>query len=117
MSNTKQSGSFLLGAEIPWEDVETGIKRKVFGYDEQIMMANVLFDKDAVGSLHNHPHSQVTHIVSGSFAVSIGEETKILNMGDSFYIPPMAMHGVVCLEAGMLVDVFSPQREDFLVKK
>ena len=39
---------------------------------------------------------------------------KILTTGDAFYVPPQAVHGAVCLEAGVLIDVFSPMREDFI---
>jgi quercetin dioxygenase-like cupin family protein len=53
-------------------------------------------------------------VVSGSFKVTIGDETKVLNGGDAFYIPPNVMHGAICLEDGILIDVFSPIREDFM---
>ena len=33
----------------------------------------------------------------------------------SAYIPTNVIHGAVCLEAGVLIDTFSPVREDFLV--
>jgi quercetin dioxygenase-like cupin family protein len=56
----------------------------------------------------------VTHIAEGKFEVTIDDEKKILEKGDSFYIPSNVMHGVVCLESGLLIDVFSPVREDFL---
>ena len=64
--------------------------------------------------MHKHYHAQVTQVVSGSFKVTIGDETKVLNDGDAFYIPPNVMHGAICLEDGILIDVFSPIREDFM---
>ena len=51
---------------------------------------------------------------SGMFEVQINGEKKALRAGDAFYIPPNVMHGAVCLEAGVLIDVFSPMREDFI---
>ncbi|MDN6549994.1 MAG: cupin domain-containing protein, partial [Enterobacterales bacterium] len=30
------------------------------------------------------------------------------------YKKPNVMHGCVCIEAGTLIDVFTPQREDFI---
>jgi quercetin dioxygenase-like cupin family protein len=77
----------------------------------------VSFDKGGVGTLHQHPHTQITHVESGVFEVEIGEEKKVLKAGDAFYIPPNIMHGAVCLEAGVLIDVFSPMREDFIDNK
>ena len=46
--------------------------------------------------------------------MTIGNETKVLSGGDGFYIPPDIEHGALCLEEGMLIDVFSPIREDFM---
>lgn len=67
-----------------------------------------------IGTLHSHYHSQITSIESGLFEVEIGGEKKILKTGDVFYIPPNVVHGVVCMEEGVLLDMFSPMREDFV---
>jgi quercetin dioxygenase-like cupin family protein len=87
------------------------------GYDDTIMMVNVLFQKGAVGTLHEHYHSQVTNVAKGSFEVTINNVTKVMKAGDSFYILPDVIHCVLCLEDGLLIDVFSPIREDFMQKK
>ena len=105
---------FIEGKEIEWEVVAPGIKRKIMAYDESLMLVRVEFEKDAVGSLHSHYHVQISHVESGMFEVEIGGEKKILKAGDVFYVPPHAVHGAVCLEPGVLIDVFSPMREDFL---
>lgn len=109
-----QSNLFQIENEIPWEDLGGGIKRKIFGFNDKLMVVKVKFEQGAIGTLHQHHHTQATYIESGSFEVTIGNEIKILNTGDGFYIPPNAMHGVVCLQAGVLIDSFSPVREDFL---
>lgn len=108
------SDVFFKYLKAEWESVDDKIQRQIVGFDDKVMMVNVRFEKGGIGALHNHPHSQVTHISEGKFEVTIGGETTILEKGDSFYIPSDIMHGVVCLEAGMLVDVFSPMREDFI---
>ena len=71
-------------------------------------------NKGAIGQMHKHPHSQTSYVVSGSFEVTIGNEKKVLNTGDGYYIPTEVMHGAVCLADGVLIDAFSPHREDFL---
>lgn len=109
-----QSSVFQVGSEIEWEQVGPGLERQIMGYDDKIMLVNVRFKKGAIGQMHNHPHSQTTYVVSGLFEVTVDGEKKVLNTGDGFYIPPMAMHGAVCLADGVLIDVFSPHREDFL---
>ena len=108
------STNFLFGDHLDWEVVGEGLKRKIMGYDDKIMLVKVHFEIGAVGILHEHYHSQVTYIESGAFDVTIGGETKRLVGGDSFYIPPHVMHGAICKESGVLIDVFSPIREDFM---
>lgn len=112
MSN--QSNNFILHEEQPTEVVGEGLKRQILGYNGQIMMVRVWFEKGAVGEVHSHYHSQVSYVESGTFAVNVDGEVQVLRAGDSFFIPPNVDHGAVCTEAGVLLDVFSPVREDFL---
>ena len=56
----------------------------------------------------------VESFTTGCFEVTIGEEKKVLRAGDGYYVAPNLPHGCVCLEAGVLIDTFSPMREDFL---
>lgn len=51
---------------------------------------------------------------SGIFEVEIGGEKRVLKAGDGFLAPSNVPHGVVCLESGVLIDVFTPMREDFI---
>ena len=83
-------------------------------YDGQLMMVKVKFDKGAIGSMHEHYHSQATYVVSGKFELTIGDKKEILSAGDGYYVAPDELHGCVCLEAGILIDTFSPVRADFL---
>jgi len=108
------SKEFIFGDDIEWEVVGEGLKRKIMGYDDQIMLVKVDFQVGAIGVMHQHYHSQVTYVESGAYELTIGDETKTVKGGDSFYIPPNIMHGAICTEAGVLIDVFSPIREDFM---
>lgn len=114
---TVKSESFLLGCSVLKENMGGGVVRQVLGYDPSIMMVRVEFDEGAVGDVHSHIHSQIAYVESGEFEVFIDGETKQLGAGDSFYAPPGRDHGVVCIKAGVLIDVFSPVREDFLEDK
>lgn len=115
MGTTETTKVFIENKDIPWEQMDKDIKRKIMSYDEKLMVVKVAFEKGGVGSLHKHHHSQITHIESGVFEVEINGDKKVLSKGDAFYIPTNVMHGAVCLEAGVLIDVFSPMREDFVV--
>lgn len=97
-----------------WEEVAPGLTRQVMGYDGKIMLVKAKFEKGAVGQMHKHYHSQVTYVESGEFEMTIDGDVKTLKRGDSFYVLPHLMHGCVCTQPGILIDVFSPAREDFL---
>ena len=105
---------FIESKDVEWEVTAPGMKRKIMAYDESLMLVRVEFEKGAVGTLHSHPHVQISHVESGLFEVEINGEKKQLAAGDVFYVPPHAVHGAVCLEPGVLIDVFSPMREDFI---
>lgn len=105
---------FITDEDILWETPGPGIRRKVMAYDDKLMLVKVAFQQGAVGALHEHYHSQISHVESGVFEITIDGEKKVLKAGDAYYIPPHVVHGAVCLEAGVLIDVFSPYREDFV---
>ena len=108
------SPRFLRASHLPTTVAAPGMTRQVLGFDPTLMVARVTFEEGAIGETHDHPHAQVTYVESGRFEVTIGEETRTLGGGDSFYVPPNVSHGAVCTEPGVLLDVFSPAREDFL---
>ncbi|GAB2832373.1 cupin domain-containing protein [Ferruginibacter profundus] len=105
---------FLTEAETGWEDLGNGVQRQIFGYDETLMLVKVKFETGATGAMHSHVHAQSTFVASGSFEFTIGQEKKIINAGDGCFMPANVMHGCLCLQAGMLIDAFSPYREDFV---
>ena len=107
------SETFVYG-EGEWEVMAPGVRRRILGYDDALMMVIVKFEPGAIGALHHHPHRQVSYVVSGKFETEIDGKRKTLSAGDCFFVAPDLKHGVVALEAGMLVDVFAPAREDFL---
>ena len=108
------SETFQFEKDLKWENPAPGVNRQIMAYDGQLMMVKVKFDKGAVGSMHEHYHSQATYVVSGKFELTIGDKKEILSAGDGYYVAPDELHGCVCLEAGILIDTFSPVRADFL---
>ena len=109
-----RSETFQIAKQMPWENPGPGITRQIMGYDEHLMMVKVKFEQGAIGTLHQHPHTQSTYIASGCFEVTIGDKKQILEAGDGYYVAPDEFHGCVCLEEGILIDTFSPVRADFL---
>jgi len=105
---------FIPDADIEMDNLGAGISRKIITYDESLMLVKVIFEKGSVGAVHQHYHTQISYVEKGSFEVMINGEKKVLGIGSSFYVPPNIPHGVYCLEEGVLLDMFSPMREDFI---
>jgi quercetin dioxygenase-like cupin family protein len=108
------SEKFIESDKLEWEELGGGVSRKFLGWDNQIMMVKVKFEKGAEGAPHEHFHAQSTYCAEGKFEFTTGGEKKIIKAGDGVYFEPNIVHGAVCLEEGILIDVFSPVREDFL---
>ena len=111
-----RSEVFIYENQKEWEPAGKGVVRQIMGYDGQIMLVKVKFEKGAIGTPHSHYHTQDTYVVSGKFEFTVNGVTKIVSAGDGIYVEPDAVHGCKCLEAGILIDCFSPMRADFLKK-
>ena len=100
--------------DIPLTDLGGGVQRRVLAYNEQQMIVEVRFEKGGVGSMHTHPHVQSTYVKSGKFRFTIDGEDVEVAAGDTIAFPPDIPHGTLCLEAGVLLDIFTPMRKDFI---
>jgi quercetin dioxygenase-like cupin family protein len=110
----RKGDMFALDGEAGWEAAGEGIRRKVLCYDDGVMMVRVAFEPGAVGAPHSHRHVQCSLVESGAFDVTIAGQTQRLRAGDCFLVPSGAVHGATAVEAGVLVDVFTPMRDDFV---
>ena len=102
------------GSENELVDVGGGLTRKIAADNDNLMVVEVHFETGTVASLHHHPHEQITYVISGKFEFTVGDKTHIVGAGDSLYKQPNIEHGATCIEAGSLLDVFTPHREDFV---
>ena len=91
-----------------------GVIRRILAYNDGLMCVENTFEEGAVGALHSHPHTQITYVVSGKFAFTIDGETRTVSQGDTMLKADGVIHGCTCLEAGVLLDIFTPMREDFV---
>ncbi|WP_264876482.1 cupin domain-containing protein [Vibrio agarivorans] len=105
---------FVYNKNITLEDLGEGISRKVLAHNDNMMAVEVHFESGAIGAMHSHPHEQLTYVLSGKFEFTIGDERKVVEAGDTMYKEPNIEHGCVCLEAGTLIDNFTPMRKDFV---
>lgn len=100
--------------DVDFEKTGNGVKRKILAYTDELMIVENSFEKGAVGSLHSHPHTQITYVLDGEFEFEINGVKKVVKKGDSMLKKDGIVHGCVCLKEGKLLDIFNPMREDFI---
>ncbi|KIL52124.1 cupin domain-containing protein [Jeotgalibacillus soli] len=92
-----------------------GVTRKLLSRGGSMMMSEMAFKKGAIGEVHSHAHEQMCYIVAGRFEFNLDDQIQIIKKGDSVYVPSNSPHSVKALEdVSIILDIFTPQREDFL---
>ena len=99
---------------IPVEQLDAGIQRQMI-VGENVMICRLRFAPNIVTPAHDHPHEQMTLVEKGRVLFTVGDEQRIAKAGDVLHFPSGTWHGATMLdEEVILVDIFSPIREDFL---
>jgi len=99
---------------VPRERIADGIERQIIVGD-QLMICRLRFDPFVDTPAHDHPHEQFTIVERGRVRFIVGEEERIAKAGDVLHFPSGCWHGATMLdEEVVLVDIFTPLREDFL---
>lgn len=97
-----------------FRDLGGGVRRRIAANEGGLMVCQLEMEEGAIGALHQHPHEQMTYILAGEFEFTIGNEVKVVKSGDVLYKQPNIIHGAKCLKKGTFLDIFTPQREDFI---
>ena len=99
---------------IPIEHIAEGIDRQMI-VGQNIMICRLRFDPFVITPPHQHPHEQLTLVMQGKVKFILGDEERIVSAGDTLHFPSNHWHGATMLdEEVVLLDIFSPIREDFL---
>ena len=98
-----------------------GKKRNFLGVDfvllshgPESMVTKMLYKKEDHVPFHRHPNEQSGYVVSGKYRIVIGDADRLIGPGDSYTIPRDEEHRIEIIEAGEVVDFFSPPRQDYL---
>lgn len=91
-----------------------GINMKLRVHGEKTCLCEFHLAKGSAIPSHSHPHEQTGYMVSGKMNFTYGEESFLAVPGSSWNIPGGVAHGVEVLEDSIVVEVFSPVREDYL---
>lgn len=96
------------------ERIADGIDRQMV-WGERVMVCRLRFAPYVVTAVHSHPHEQFTLVERGCALFSVDDQTREAKAGDVLHFAPDLRHGATMLdEEVVLIDIFSPIREDFL---
>jgi quercetin dioxygenase-like cupin family protein len=90
-----------------------GLSRRTLAQAQSMMVCEFIFDGHVTVPIHSHPHEQVGYIVEGRVEMSIDGKKFELLKGDTYVVPSNVPHGAFTLEPAVIVDTFSPPREDY----
>ena len=93
-----------------------GVNLDSLAVGEKAMVTKMNYIIGNYASEHTHPHEQCGYVISGKYLMTVEENEFILEAGDSYAVPGNVPHSFKVLEAGEVIDVFTPQREDYLEK-
>ena len=114
VANTNSKPQHTDWDSIPVEQLEPGIQRQMV-VGENVMICRLRLAPNVVTPAHDHPHEQMTLVEQGQVLFTIGDEQRLARAGDVLHFPSGTWHGATMLdEEVILVDIFSPIREDFL---
>jgi quercetin dioxygenase-like cupin family protein len=90
-----------------------GIVRKTLVEGEKMMICEFTLEAGSEIPTHSHSHEQVGYILEGRLRLTIGGESRLVGPGDSYAAPPNVPHHAQVFERAIVIDTFSPPREDY----
>jgi quercetin dioxygenase-like cupin family protein len=93
---------------------EAGLERRVGAYNDKLLLAEHRMENGWAGAAHRHPHDQIVYVVSGHLRIIAGDRTFEARQGDSFVVRGGVQHQASALAPSVVIDVFTPCREDYL---
>lgn len=100
---------------------ENAVPRQFLGVDfvvlsigKDTMVTKMLYKTTDNVPFHKHPNEQSGYVISGKYNLKFNGQEHSLTVGDTYSIPANVEHSIEIIEAGEVVDVFSPIRQDYL---
>ena len=109
--------SFFKWDDVPTVELAPNVKRKIV-HLENVMLVYIEVGPGAEVPVHQHPHEQIGYVLKGQAEFVLGDETRVIGAGEGYVVPANLKHGGAgpATEPCVLLDIFSPIRDDFLVQ-
>ena len=107
-------GMIIAGDQLHIRHPEPGLQREILVHSPTMMLVRHEMTKGWRGTVHQHRHEQMVYVISGCIEITVGGISRKATTGDSFIVESNAEHYAVALEDSIVLDVFTPPREDYL---
>ena len=108
------SRTFVSSAEVKPAAQMSGVDRRTLVWGDQMLLAEMTIAKGTRVQRHSHVHEQLGYLAKGRLEFVVGEERTVLEAGAGYRVPSNAPHEVYALEDSLVLDIFSPVREEYL---
>ena len=106
-------GYFITPIDAPQIEMLPGVHRRTMGTTDEVMVCEFFLQREAVVHPHSHKNDQVGYVIYGSVEITIGGEVRIMQPGESYAVPGGIVHSARALVDTLVVDAFSPPRDDY----
>jgi quercetin dioxygenase-like cupin family protein len=113
-ANSIANFQLLDWSSVPTERVAEGIDRQMV-WSDRLMVCRLRFAPGTVTAIHTHPHDQITLVMQGRVRFFVEGKPQDVSAGQVLVFPSNLEHGATMLDDEVvLIDIFTPIREDFL---
>lgn len=89
------------------------VHRRTMATTDRLMVCEFFLERDAIIPPHSHVHDQAGYLVYGTVELTIGGQTRTCQPGDSYAIPGGIVHNVKAVVDSLVVEVFTPLRDEY----
>ncbi|MCL4519021.1 MAG: cupin domain-containing protein [Thaumarchaeota archaeon] len=114
MSVDYTKASFWHDKPEAWKEIMPGVKRRMLAHSLTGLMVLYKIEAGKTFVWHNHPHAQFGIILEGAGKFRVGDSTRDVRSGDTYFIPPAIFHELKTEKECVIVDFFTPEREDYV---
>jgi quercetin dioxygenase-like cupin family protein len=106
-------GYFVTPGDAAQVEMLPGVHRRTMSVTDEEMLCEFFLERNSVVPEHSHLNDQVGYVIYGQVELVIGGQKHVCQPGDSYAIPGGVVHQARALVDSLLIDVFSPPRDDY----
>jgi quercetin dioxygenase-like cupin family protein len=101
--------------ESNYRTVTAGVSYKTLAYGNKTHLTEFRLAEGSRIPMHKHPHEQTGYLISGRLTFMIAGEKYQAEPGDGWNITGGVEHSVEVPQDALVIEIFSPIREDYLI--